>query len=321
MLLAVDGPEKAGKTTFIQHVIDEWTRPHGWHVVHVRCRRPKPFAADAYLDMLKLATRADTLVILDRTWASEVVYTRLLDRETAGYAPLTAEEAEWQLGRAVPQLGAAVMLFDAPARLAARRDGTDLAVDPLEEHAAFVEYGRTHGWMLEDAGQWADVEGRRQRLAARVMLRVIARSHDLWTAPDPHVLAGSGRGGVVVMGQEHGPWKSAPKLSWLPLCGYGTRWLQEVVPPPYHDFLWTNADAYRQDQRVREAVHDCAVAVALGKVAARDLRELGFPGEVVEAPHPAAARRWGNLRTAWPAERWATLFRAARNRATELGTE
>lgn len=307
MLIVVDGPEKVGKTTLLA-AVERKSRFFGWHVVRFACRRPAPFDPLVYQRALELAHRVDTLVLMDRSWASEAVYSQLLGRAPA----MTAREAEWQLGRAVPRLGSATVVLDRAGRIARRRDDTDLPVDVNHEVQEFSKYGVDHGWNIAWQSE-VDFESWISHKADQLLEDVVEVREAMKNCAQPWKVCGSAKNGVVVVGEVPGPGKLAPKCAWLPLSGYGVRWLQEVVPGPANRWLWTNASFYEEDEQVKAEVDRVPVAVALGRYAERRLVELEYPGQVVAVPHPAAARRWGKLRETWPPERYARVFEESKN--------
>ena len=152
-LIIVDGPEAAGKTTLIREIQSRWAGEQfvsrhwgpvdGWNVY------VSPMSEDYYR-----AQDPQTLVVWDRSWASEVVYNDLLDRGRE------IDEALIDLWLADPvrSNGLLLILTAPPDVLRARRTErlrkevphaqleVDLPVDPDEESAAFLAYARKHDW-------------------------------------------------------------------------------------------------------------------------------------------------------------------------------
>lgn len=139
-VIVVDGPEAAGKSTFIARRFPG-VDVRRWGPVDSVDEYVKPFHEDRI---------ADKLVIWDRSWASEVVYNQLMGR---GRSPeRVAEELEhFRVMR--------VMVVATSRTLEMRRNfrltlgqTDDLPVDPGQELKSFLAWGETHGWALE----WTD---------------------------------------------------------------------------------------------------------------------------------------------------------------------
>lgn len=142
-VLVFDGPEKAGKTTLINATAAELRR-RGFDV---NIRRWGPVDPDdrVYAPALqKDVTEPETFHLWDRSWASEYVYATLLNRNRR----LNREPwlGEWLHGRAVSATGAKFMVLGLPQELTARRDATDLPVDPGAEFRYFRSYQIRNAW-------------------------------------------------------------------------------------------------------------------------------------------------------------------------------
>lgn len=139
MIIVVDGPEKAGKSTLVarlQSVLPNSTVRH-WGPVSPDDRvYSKPLQEDAM---------SENWVIWDRCWASEHVYGKLLGRDRR-----LAEDpflGEWLYGRTVQARGLRVMLLPSrPAVTSHLRDDSDLPVDPTQEYDMYENYARTYYW-------------------------------------------------------------------------------------------------------------------------------------------------------------------------------
>lgn len=134
--IIVDGPEKAGKTTFIRQLAD---------LIGARIRKQSgPAKPDytCYYHHLIEDMKADQPVIWDRGWASEWVYGSLmLDRHIAD--PFAMEEL------LAPLAGVKVMVLGpGTSEQFEKRDYTDLPVDPRFERELFKKYGRQFGWTV-----------------------------------------------------------------------------------------------------------------------------------------------------------------------------
>jgi hypothetical protein len=151
-ILTVDGPEKAGKNTLIQAILDRlnsnrpgfavwrhWNRPVPRHMAHMT----------ALLDDMQQVRSQEAesgqpgLLIWNRSHLSEAVYGSLLGRKS----DIDMLQAELWYGRILQTLGPRIVLLGPDeATLATRRDQTDLPVDPAHERAAFLKLGATYGY-------------------------------------------------------------------------------------------------------------------------------------------------------------------------------
>lgn len=304
MLFVIDGPEAAGKTSLVD-VLAEVVRLYGWHVVHCRCRRPPILDLDAYVAMLKMAERTDTLVIMDRGWAAEAVYSRLLRRSTER----DATWLEWHLGRAVPGLGCGIMLLDHPADIASRRRKNDLPVQVTEEVAAFRVYAENFGWTIL---QSPSTDSEREHVADQIVNHLVDIRYELLQGRTPQRVCGAPMAPIVVVGTRSAPEKRGRrKGTWLPLSSWTTEWLMDVVPTPFGSIAWTNVTGLDDERQAREEVLHAAVVVTLGNAAARWVDFFGANGQVVSLPHPTAVTRWAKVKAMWPAERYAETFQRA----------
>lgn len=156
-LLIVDGPEAAGKTTFIAALVAQLD--HDARTVQHRRWGPVP-SWEAYVDPLGKDLEAldrglVDWVVWDRGWPSESVYNELLARgkvidERVVYNTLTLKARS---------AGALLLIIAPPAatlierrrvrEAAGLRD--DLPVAPEAETAAFRRYGVKHGWTVVSA--------------------------------------------------------------------------------------------------------------------------------------------------------------------------
>lgn len=146
MLLVIDGPEKAGKTSLIAalaervHLNRQETRIRKWG----KLDDGKWAIDEVYGFALDEDLQATGLVIWDRSWASETVYGQLLGRDRR----LAAEPdlGDQLYGRRV-QLKF-ILGGPSPAIMLGDRTEDDLPVAPAQEQEAFVAYGRRYGWHI-----------------------------------------------------------------------------------------------------------------------------------------------------------------------------
>jgi hypothetical protein len=144
MLIVIDGPEKAGKTTVIA-ALEALAGKHGfWSFTKVH--HGKECAGDdgsVYAsNMLRLQHEVEAardLVVFDRAWPSEWVYGILMGRQSRiTKSPFFVER---MLGGTAAAYGACgILLGPSTEALAALRTGDDHPVDPGEERAAYRAY-------------------------------------------------------------------------------------------------------------------------------------------------------------------------------------
>jgi hypothetical protein len=141
MFIVFDGPEKSGKTTLINEVY------RALHKVEVNCIIKKwgPVFPDdrVYLEEATQDAASDLIVLWDRCWASEHVYATLLHRigRRLRHFP---EVGEFEYGRLATLK---YMVLPAMVEMSAHlRDGTDLAVNLIEEYKLFKDYARKFAW-------------------------------------------------------------------------------------------------------------------------------------------------------------------------------
>lgn len=136
MLIVIDGPEAAGKTTFISQTFPNAVR-RPWGPVS---------SATEYIKQLDADRSADHLVVWDRSWASEYVYNILMNRGRKEQNVMRLLE-EMRIPR--------IMILAYPDTLKMRRDfrlaaglSDDLPVDPSQEFALFRDYAMSNCWSL-----------------------------------------------------------------------------------------------------------------------------------------------------------------------------
>lgn len=141
MLIVIDGPEKAGKTTLVTALASDLRRLG--HLVTVHKQGPwEP--NDAFIAPRVKSHAHDSVIhIWDRAWASEEVYATLLNRRRrANGNPFLME---WLHGRATPHK---FILLPTDIEYNARlRDDTDLPVNPGAEYSEFAKY-RDYGYKI-----------------------------------------------------------------------------------------------------------------------------------------------------------------------------
>lgn len=146
MLLVIDGPEKAGKTTLIEALRTRVilggaeTTVRKWG----KLDDGKWAVDEVYGVALDEDEAKPGLVIWDRSWASETVYGQLLNRDRRLAAD--PDLGDKLYGRRVKLK--VILGGPSPAIMAGDRDAEDLPVAPAQEQEAFVAYGRRYGWHI-----------------------------------------------------------------------------------------------------------------------------------------------------------------------------
>jgi hypothetical protein len=140
-VIYVDGPEKAGKTTFIAALKAGLER----NGVQVHVRRWGAVKPDdrVYAQPLESDLSRSTVgvTIWDRGWASEAVYGKLLNRQRRGAN--NPWILEWLHGRAVVGNGLRIIYLPNNTMHSIQfRDDTDLPVDPYSEYYEYLAYAR-----------------------------------------------------------------------------------------------------------------------------------------------------------------------------------
>jgi len=135
MIILVDGPEKAGKTTLISLLQNELQT---YMASSVLTRKQGPWEPDdsVVAPDVRSDTEYDGYVLWDRGWPSEEVYATLLYRKRR--AQNNPFLMEWLHGRATTMKY--ILLPTSTSFLNDLRDSTDLPVDPEKEYVEFFKY-------------------------------------------------------------------------------------------------------------------------------------------------------------------------------------
>jgi hypothetical protein len=285
-IVVLDGPEKVGKTTLLQAIGQEWCRRMG--VGSVARRYPwGPVKDDAQYKnglVASVSARNRELIIWDRSWASEHVYSLLLNRQghRLGADPWLGE---WLYGRAVQTLGLRVMVSSSWEKRAALRDATDLDVHPQVEGYLFDEYAREYGWYIAENDY---TKGGDQRLAAEIVNEALANF--LQARAEPPAYAGPPDARVIVVADVRNDESSFPG-SWLPLATPLTIQFGRALGAGALRLGWTN-----QAEVPPAVVRGAKGIVALGEKAQSWVKfQVGHPN-VLELPHPSWLYRYGVAR-------------------------
>lgn len=144
MLIYVDGPEKAGKTTLVGAAAEGFAENR--HEVVKQTGRDTA-GGMGYLKQFLSHIDSDNIYLWDRGWVSEVVYGKLLDDGR----PFAEDPflCEWMYGRPLIGRGGRFVLtpYD-PEILFDLRDGSDLPVNPIREHELYESHGDDYGYQV-----------------------------------------------------------------------------------------------------------------------------------------------------------------------------
>ena len=291
-MITISGPEKAGKTTLMAEIARQ-LRPQDDNPIdhpEVFMRHWGPVQSDTeFLDGLKAdiekVSRGEW-VIWDRSWICDHAYSYLLDRDRRfGNDPWLAQ---WLYGRAVDAVGVqAILVSHRSAEAAARRDDTDLPVDPELERMAYIKYANRFDLTVLVNFYTAQSVAYN---AARII--DIARQRAPQTLLPP-AYAGLREATIVVVGDIRNE-RSRMEGSWLPFTSPYTMRLAKVVEGAAHLIGWTNAGEIAPGIIYRPGRY----YVACGARAATWVRSYVAADEahVCDIIHPASLYRWGSMR-------------------------
>jgi hypothetical protein len=281
MLIAIDGPEKAGKTTFVNELRDrfgyrvrKWNKPEdvslGWADRHhaAALRRDIEDVQDGYG------------VVWDRSWASEWVYGTLMNEGR----PISDDPwlGEWWFGRAVQALGVRMILLGPGGEEQfGIRTPDDQPVDPTTERELFRAYGNRFGWAV--------FENQHSAASHEQLLRFLEAAGK-FKPRDPARWAGPKFSDVVVLGEARSKQVADDWLSWMP---FGSRYTTRFARQLGDDALrvsWTNVEA-------EPALESVRLVVACGKKALRYAEgAAGVTTQLHHVPHPSWLYRWAAAR-------------------------
>jgi len=274
-LIAIDGPEKVGKSTLLRKIA-EACRPT--HAVTWQFRYP--IDPRAYRDAVKLAADPDVLVLLDRYWASEAVYPGLVGREPV--EPWWW--LEWCLGLPARTLG--LVIVAAPAERLGELDDTDHTVSWEDERAGFTAYAERVGIPVVDP---TAVDPR----------ELVDRARETYAAgPRAPVWSGVRDPELVVLGERRNT-RSRERLAWAPASTrYWRRELEARLLDEVQQVGWrvgiTNAVDADDDDQVEELVLSARAVIAYGGWAVTFTQSRS--GWTASRVHPAALYRWGRYK-------------------------
>ena len=144
MIISIEGPEKAGKTTLANEILEGF-EPDMSRVVKQSGRDSKD--GWGYLHDFIFGIDSNTIDVWDRAWIGENVYGRLLGQERL----FTNDPfvCEWIYGRILEGRGGKFILLPrTPFQLEVLRDDTDLPVNPVAEYDTFASYSAAWGYTI-----------------------------------------------------------------------------------------------------------------------------------------------------------------------------
>jgi hypothetical protein len=283
-LVIVDGPEKSGKTTLVSELrnlgafVSHWG-PVGSDAEYATSIRG---SVERRKDKSNPFLGPDDVVVWDRGWASESVYSTLLGRgRRLGSDPWLGE---WLYGRAFCKR--VMLLGPDPEALKRLRTPDDLPVDPHTERGAFAAYGIQWGW---DCIINSHRIGAARTLAGHIMDEV----RHMPVVPDPPAYCGPRNPRVVVVGEVRSTDPNPPEGSYLPWTSRYTTEMGRALGVQGLRVGWTNA--YDEPTDV---VRRAELVVAVGKVAHDWCYEalVGWPVKLLRVAHPAWLYRWGKAK-------------------------
>lgn len=248
MIIILDGPEKAGKSTTIAAIQQELQNRgrssivRHWGKVEPDDRVYTPFLMDD-------ATRGpdDAVIIWDRSWASEHVYGKLLGRDRR--LSTNPWLGEWLHGRATR---AKFILLTDPIKLIERRNETDLPVNPTDEYAAYHDYGKRYGWDVIRASADPKTDA--------ILIVNASLFQESYVVPQPPLYVGPLYPNVVFVGEKRSEGSSFPG-SWLPFSSRLTMKYGEIFGDEALLAGWTNVgDVSRHFLQYPRIVISCGQA-------------------------------------------------------------
>lgn len=275
MIILIDGPEKAGKTTLIA----ELKRRTGGQVRHWGIIE----SDTEYLEALKSDTADSTVWLWDRGWPSEHVYSKLLNRgRRLGDDPWLGE---WLYGRAIIGSGGVrvIMLPVRSGDLYVRRTSDDLPVNPMLEIAAYKEYAERFEYLT----LYNDYDHKSiTRNADHILEYLEDHSVSHFSFPE---YCGPSNPEVIVIGDTAST-GSNMSGGWLPFTSHLTTQFGRLFGPRAITCMgWTNIGGMN-----KILLHYYPV-IACGK-AAQDWVTGGTP-VVLSVPHPAWLYRYNTRDT------------------------
>lgn len=285
-VIVIDGPEKAGKTTLINSLVDSFGRS-GIPAERVHWGKVSPDDRAYQFKLMEHTSNKKTVFIWDRCWPSEYVYGSLLNRgHRMENDPWIGE---WLHGRAVDVHGSKFMVLGPSAYETNKlRDDSDIRVDPDKERALYAHYAERFGWKIirnehtqDSLHGWTDYI-RTLHIFRKHPVGNSFRTPDQWCGPT--------NARVVVIGNTLSD-KVIPG-GWTPFSSHFTTKLGREFYDEAFSVAWTNSDTCKIDW-----LKHCSTVVACGKHAqkwANQIRKEAGLQDIIEIPHPSYLYRFGS---------------------------
>jgi hypothetical protein len=284
MIIVVDGPEKAGKSTLIAGV----STALGVLGYDVIVRKWGPLKTDdrEYSPALKDDTEDHRhVVIWDRSWVSEHVYANLLERPRR--LAKNSFLGEFLHRRALFGQGFGVILAPIASEMAEKyRDSTDLDVDPVQERTMFMKYSLQYKWM----GLFNDyTEESLKKNVNKIVMKATKNSQSRHNQQQITVTPCIGSE-IVFMGNQLGDPQFAG--GWLPFTSERLIKFAEMFGESALAASWANSDSI--DARTINA-HRFIVTV--GKYAEEKLKEFKTPSDrnIIRVIIPVTGGKYSNV--------------------------
>lgn len=290
-VIVVDGPEKSGKSTFIEvlvHLLGPKTRVrhHGPPISTQGRPLDLRYSAELQADLASTAQ----YTIYDRCWASDHVYDSWLKRPNSRLAS-NAFLGEWMYGRAVATAGARVMLLGpSDAHLYARRTPDDHALQPHLERQAFQQYAETWGWdrSLRNSTDPSALEA----LAKDVIELAKRRTLDMMNLRlGPLVYTGWAYPRVLFVGEVSST-KASLLGAFLPFSSMESTAFAQSIGPLALKCGWVSAVAVTDELLSRARLIVTCSAGAKDRVNEFSRRGLSRP-QIMDIHNPSWLYKWG----------------------------
>ncbi len=166
-LVIIDGPEKAGKSTLIQALVEHLRRT-GREAESIHWGRMDSDDR-VYSSYVMNHVLTNKIWVWDRGWPSEHVYGVLLNRDRRMRD--NPWIGEWLHGRATQTNGVRIILTGpSPEELSNLRDESDHLVDPRKEQELYAWYGNAFKWkVIQNQHTKASLNEQVQKIDALIM--------------------------------------------------------------------------------------------------------------------------------------------------------
>lgn len=285
MIIIVDGPEKAGKSTLISLLRKELAKSG----LESTVRRWGPVDPDdrVYTPALIDDVRSYNQVIFwDRSWASEHVYANLLgrDRRLRNDSWL----GEWLHSRAVTPNGMLIMVTAGVAELKSKRDKTDIDIDPAVELNAFHSYGVDYSWNIIH-NKHDGIDNYVKNVVSELADKILSMQR-IPEDSTPPTYCGPANAGIIVVGDERK--EKIETSQWLPFTSRLTTLFGRKFGADAMNCGWTNAHDCKPS-----LIRSAQLVISCGETAKLWVDNYVKPVSRINVPHPSYLYRYSNERT------------------------